>query len=48
MMTAVTVSASRNADRKAAANENISDSSTFERTPRRILVNVKSSISRRK
>jgi hypothetical protein len=47
-MTAVTVSASRNADRNAAAKENISDSKIFERTPRRIFVKVKSSISRRK
>ena len=46
--TAVTVSASRNAERNAAVNENISDSNTFERMPTRILVKVNSSISRRK
>ena len=48
MMTAVTVSASRKADRNAAVNENNTDNSTFERTPSSILVNVYSNISRRK
>ena len=48
MITAVTVSASRNAERNAAVNENSNDSRIFERTPSRILVNVYSSISRRK
>ena len=38
MMTAVTVSASRKADKNAAANENMSDNNIFERTPKRILV----------
>ena len=39
-MTAITVSASRNADKNAAANENIRDSNIFERTPSKILVNT--------
>ena len=48
MITAVTVSASRNADKNAAVNENSNDSRTFDFTPSKILVNVYSSISRRK
>ena len=48
MMTAVTVSASRNADSTAAVNEKISDRSTLERTLSRIFVNENNNISRRK
>lgn len=45
MITAVTVSASRNADSTAAAQQNSSDSADFERTPTRIWVKVTSSSS---
>ena len=48
MITAVTVRASRNADRNADTPQNMKEISVFERTPRRIFVNAKSRSSRMK